>query len=51
MAAPTFQAAGTAVAGTTAQTVAWPTHAVDDIALLIVESGADGELPRAWGAL
>ena len=39
MAAPTFQAAGTAVSATTGTlTVAWPAHAVGDIALLIVES-------------
>lgn len=37
-AAPYFQAAGTAMSGTGAVTVAWPTHAVDDIALLFVES-------------
>ncbi len=37
-AAPTFQAAGTAVSGTGAVSPAWPTHAVDDIALLFVES-------------
>ncbi len=42
-AAPTFQAAGTAVNGTGAVTPAWPTHAVDDIALLFVES-AGGEV-------
>lgn len=36
--APTFQAAGTAVNGTGAVTPTWPTHQIDDIALLIVES-------------
>jgi len=40
--APTFQAAGTAVSGTAAVTPAWPAHAVDDVALLFVES-AGGE--------
>ena len=35
---PTFQAAGTAVAGPGAITVAWPAHQVDDIALLLVET-------------
>nr|WP_326529074.1 DUF6701 domain-containing protein [Rhodoferax sp.] len=38
-AAPTFQAAGTAASGTGGVNPAWPTHAVDDIALLFVESG------------
>jgi len=36
--APTFQAAGTMSAGTGTRTVAWPTHAVNDIALLIVQT-------------
>ena len=35
---PTFQAAGTAVSGTAAITVAWPAHQAGDIALLFVES-------------
>ncbi len=37
-AAPTFQAVGTAVNGTGAITPAWPTHQIDDVALLVVES-------------
>ncbi|MES2354629.1 MAG: DUF6701 domain-containing protein [Pseudomonadota bacterium] len=37
-AAPTFQAAGTAVTATGSVSPAWPTHAVDDIALLFIES-------------
>ncbi len=37
-AAPTFQAAGTRQGGQGNVTVAWPTHQVDDIALLVVES-------------
>lgn len=37
-AAATFQAAGTAVGGTGSVSPAWPAHAVDDIALLFVES-------------
>lgn len=37
-AAPFFQAAGTSANGTNAITVAWPTHAVNDVALLFVES-------------
>ncbi len=37
-AAPTFQAAGTAVTGTGAVTPTWPAHAINDIALLFVES-------------
>src|SRR5206468_4141125 len=36
--APTFQAAGTALNGTGAITVAWPAHQTDDIGLLIVET-------------
>lgn len=40
--APTVQAQGTAVFGTGAVNVAWPAHAVNDIALLFVES-AGGE--------
>jgi len=40
-ATPSFQAAGTPVNGTGAVTPTWPTHAVDDIALLIVESRGD----------
>lgn len=35
---PRFQAAGTAVGGTGAVSPAWPAHAIDDIALLFVES-------------
>ena len=35
---PTFQAAGAAVTGTASVTPAWPAHAVDDVALLFVES-------------
>jgi MSHA biogenesis protein MshQ len=41
-AAPVFQAAGAAVSGTGAVSPAWPAHAIDDIALLFVES-AGGE--------
>lgn len=41
-AAPAFQAAGTAASGTSFVDPAWPAHAVDDIALLFVES-AGGE--------
>jgi MSHA biogenesis protein MshQ len=41
-AAPAFQAAGTAANGTGAVSPAWPAHAIDDIALLFVES-AGGE--------
>ena len=37
-AAPLFQAAGTAVSGAGAVTVAWPAHAIGDVALLFVES-------------
>ncbi len=39
---PRFQAAGVAVQGTGAVTPAWPAHAIDDVALLFVES-AGGE--------
>ncbi|MBI5897662.1 MAG: hypothetical protein HZB40_00355 [Rhodocyclales bacterium] len=35
---PRFQAAGTAAGGTGAVSPAWPAHAIDDIALLFVES-------------
>jgi len=42
MAAAAFQAAGTAQSGTGAVSPAWPAHAVNDIALLFVES-AGGE--------
>lgn len=38
MAYPAFQAAGTAVSGTGTVSPTWPTHATDDIALLLVES-------------
>lgn len=37
-AAPAFQAAGTAVSGIGLVNPAWPAHAVDDVALLFVES-------------
>jgi len=47
MALPTYQAVGTAVNGVGNITVAWPTHAVDDIALLFVESR--GEQAAALG--
>ncbi len=51
MAAPAFQAAGTAVTGTGAVTPTWPAHAVDDIALLFVEStgGQPASLSTAAG--
>jgi len=35
---PNFQVAGTAVNGTTAITVVWPTHQANDIGLLIIET-------------
>lgn len=38
MAAPTWQATGTLAAGTGNVTVVWPSHATDDIGLLVVES-------------
>ena len=38
-AAPAYQAAGPEVSGTGAVSPAWPAHAVDDVALLFVESG------------
>ena len=38
MAAPVFQALGALSSGTAAITVAWPVHAINDIALLVVES-------------
>ncbi len=38
MAAPVFQAAGTAVSGTGTVNPAWPAHAIDDVALLFIES-------------
>ena len=38
MAVPTFQAAGTAIGAKGAVSPAWPAHAVNDIALLFVES-------------
>lgn len=41
-AAPAFQAAGTAVGGRGNVSPAWPAHAIDDVALLFVES-AGGE--------
>ncbi len=37
-ATPNFQAAGAAVGSTAAVSPAWPTHVIDDVALLIVES-------------
>src|SRR3989449_2996315 len=42
-AAPTFQAAGTTQNGTAAVSPAWPAHAIDDLALLFIES--DGNQP------
>lgn len=42
MAAPVFQAAGTAASGTGTVNPAWPAHAIDDVALLFIES-AGGE--------
>lgn len=41
-AAPSYQAAGTAVSATGVVSPAWPAHAIDDVALLFVES-AGGE--------
>lgn len=37
---PVFNLAGTAVANTTINTVAWPTHAANDVALLIIQTEA-----------
>lgn len=45
MALPTFQAAGTLTGSTAAISPAWPTHAVDDIALLFVETA--NQIPTA----
>lgn len=42
VAAPTFQAAGTAASGTGAATPTWPAHAVGDVALLFIESTGGG---------
>src|SRR3989344_4642289 len=45
-AAVAFQAAGTAVYGTNAQSPTWPTHLADDIALLFIETScADASYP------
>ncbi|MEQ1814213.1 MAG: hypothetical protein ABL860_07165 [Candidatus Nitrotoga sp.] len=52
MAVPTFQAAGTAVsANSGTPSVAWPVHAVGDIALLFVQTKGDqaGTLPSPAG--
>ena len=43
-AAPSFQATGTAVRGTTSVSPAWPAHQTGDIALLFVET-AGGQAP------
>ncbi len=50
-AAPTFQAVGAEVGGEAAVSPAWPTHAVNDIALLFVESagGEEATLSTAAG--
>src|SRR2546422_4559593 len=42
-AAPTFQAAGTSQNGTGTVSPAWPAHAIDDLALLFIET--DGSQP------
>jgi hypothetical protein len=53
--APTFQAAGTAVASTgTSVSAAWPTHLADDIGLVVIEtSGNSATLtpPTGWAAI
>ena len=51
MAVPTFQAAGTAISAKGAVSPVWPTHAVNDIALLFVEStgGQQATLSTAAG--
>ncbi len=50
-AGPRFQAAGAAVGGTGAVSPAWPAHAIDDVALLFVEStgGQPASLSTAAG--
>ena len=48
-AAPFFQAAGAAVGSKDPVTVAWPAHAVDDIALLFIESRGDQVVPTPAG--
>lgn len=45
MALPTFQAAGTLVGSTGTISPAWPTHAVDDVALLFLETA--NQIPTA----
>ncbi len=42
MALPTYQAAGTLVATQTSGAVSWPTHAADDIGVLIIEYDPNG---------
>lgn len=45
MALPTFQAAGTLTGSTAAISPPWPTHAVDDVALMFVETA--NQIPTA----
>ena len=51
--APAYQAAGTAVTGTGAVSPAWPAHAINDIALLFIEScgGEAATTPAPFAAV
>ena len=52
MAAPTFQAAGTAaIAANAAVSPAWPAHTTDDIALLLIEGQSPGNLVKRTSAI
>jgi hypothetical protein len=55
MAAPTYQAVGTAAASTgTSVNVSWPTHVADDIGVLVVETSGNSatmSTPSGWTAI
>jgi hypothetical protein len=50
MAAPTFQAVGTAVSGTGSVLIGWPSTAANDIGILVMETGGEGttQTPAGW---
>lgn len=54
MTVPVFQAVGNQSAGTGAISVVWPTHVIDDFALLVIETSGNGTTltpPSGWTTL
>lgn len=50
MAAPNIQDAGSVISGQGSVSISWPTHAADDIGILVIETGGEGTTltPSGW---